>query len=133
MLFVTAGSDGVFSDESGMVGPTSETARLQQLTTFLVFTIVHINILVSGVFSFLSSFFFTAQHSEPYVIAGLMIILKTLSFNEEPCNIRHQWQHLTHQVITTRLVTHLPIAHYPGYLLQLHPPSLVNSDPRYVR
>ena len=28
------------------------------------------------------------------------------SYNEEPCKIRHQWQHLTHQVITTCIVTH---------------------------
>ena len=26
--------------------------------------------------------------------------------NEEPCKIRHQWQHLTHQVLTTCIVTH---------------------------
>ena len=27
--------------------------------------------------------------------------------NEEPCKIRHQWQHLTHQVITTCIVTRM--------------------------
>ena len=27
--------------------------------------------------------------------------------NEEPCKVRHQWQHLTHQVITTCIVTHM--------------------------
>ena len=47
----------------------------------LVFPLAHLNILISAEFSLLSSFFFTAQHSEPYVMAGLMIVLKTLSFN----------------------------------------------------
>ena len=27
--------------------------------------------------------------------------------NEEPCKISHQWQHLTHQVLTTCIVTHI--------------------------
>ena len=36
----------------------------------LVFPLAHLNILISAEFSLLSSFFFTAQHSEPYVIAG---------------------------------------------------------------
>ena len=39
----------------------------------LVFPLAHLNILISAEFSLLSSFFFTAQHSEPHVIAGLMI------------------------------------------------------------
>ena len=47
----------------------------------LVFPLAHLNILISAEFSLLSSFFLMAQHSEPYVIAGLMIVLKTLSFN----------------------------------------------------
>ena len=47
----------------------------------LVFPPAHLNILISAEFSLLSSFFFTAQHSEPYVIAGLMIVLKKLPFN----------------------------------------------------
>ena len=47
----------------------------------LVFALAHLNILISAEFSLLSCFFFTAQHSEPYVIAGLMIVLKTLSSN----------------------------------------------------
>ena len=33
----------------------------------------HLNILISAEFSLLSSFFLTVQHSELYVIAGLMI------------------------------------------------------------
>ena len=27
--------------------------------------------------------------------------------NEEPCTIRHQWQHLTHKVLTTCIVTRM--------------------------
>ena len=27
--------------------------------------------------------------------------------NEEPCKIRHQWQHLTHKVLTTCIVTRM--------------------------
>ena len=44
----------------------------------LIFPLAHLNILISAELSLFSSFFFTAQHSEPYVIAGLMIVLKTL-------------------------------------------------------
>ena len=40
----------------------------------LVFPLSHVNILISAELSLFSSFFFTAQHSEPYVIAGLMIV-----------------------------------------------------------
>ena len=35
------------------------------------------------------SSFFTAQHSEPYVIAGLMIVLKTLFFNSTGIFLSH--------------------------------------------
>ena len=42
----------------------------------LVFPLARLNILISAEFSLLSSFFFMAQHSEPFVIAGLMIVLK---------------------------------------------------------
>ena len=47
----------------------------------LVLSLVHFNILISAEFCLLSYFFFTAQHSEPYVIAGLMIVLEVFSFN----------------------------------------------------
>ena len=50
--------------------------------------------------SHLSSF--TAQHSEPYVIAGLMNVLKDF-------------------VIQSR--GNFPTAHYPEYFLPLHPPD----------
>ena len=46
----------------------------------MVFPLAHLNILISAELSLFSSFLFTGQHSEPYVIAGLMIVLKTLSF-----------------------------------------------------
>ena len=54
----------------------------------LVFPL-HLNILISAEFSLFSSFFFTAQHSELYVIAGLMIVLKTLSFNSTGIFLSH--------------------------------------------
>ena len=41
----------------------------------VVFPLAHLNVLISAEFGLLSSFLFTAQHSEPYVIAGLMIKL----------------------------------------------------------
>ena len=44
-----------------------------------LFSLAHLDILISAEFSFLSSFFFTAQHYEPYVIAGLMIVLNCWS------------------------------------------------------
>ena len=55
----------------------------------LVFPLAHLNILISAEYSLLSSFFFTAQHSEPYVIAGLIIVLKTLSFNSTGIFLSH--------------------------------------------
>ena len=55
----------------------------------LVFPFAHLNILISAGFSLLSSFFFTAHHSEPYVIAGLMIVLKILSFNSTGIFLSH--------------------------------------------
>ena len=39
----------------------------------LVFPLVHLSILISTEFSLFSSFFFTAQHSEPYVAAFLSL------------------------------------------------------------
>ena len=55
----------------------------------LVFPLAHLNILISAEFCLFSSFFFTALHSEPYVIAGLMIVLKTLSFNSTGIFLSH--------------------------------------------
>ena len=58
----------------------------------LVFPLAHLNILISVKFSLFSSFFFTAKHSEPYVIAGLMIVLnflKTLPFNSTCIFLSH--------------------------------------------
>ncbi len=55
----------------------------------LVFPLAHLNILISAEFSLFSSFFFTAQHPEPYVIAGLMIVLNTLSFNSTSIFLSH--------------------------------------------
>ena len=68
----------------------------------LVFPLAPLNILISAEFSLLSSFFFTAQHSEPYFIAGVMIVLKTFSFN-----------------YTGIFLSHIT----PGYFLPLHPPD----------
>ena len=60
----------------------------------LVFSLAHLNILISAEFSLPSSFFFTSHHSEPYVIAGLMILFEDFVFQ---CH------------------GNLPITHYPGY------------------
>ena len=49
--------------------------------SYLFFLLAHFIILISIELSLFSSIFFMVQHSEPYVIAGLMIVLKTLSFN----------------------------------------------------
>ena len=91
----------------------------------LVFPLAYLNILISAEFSLLSSFFFTAQHSEPYVIAGLMIVLKTLSFNSTGIFLSH---------ITPDTSFHFI---HPIRILLLtsacEPPSLVNSDPMYLK
>ena len=91
----------------------------------LVFPLAHLNILISAEFSLLSSFFFMAQNSEPYVIAGLMIVLKTLSFNSTGIFLSH---------ITPDISFHFI---HPIRILLLisgcEPPSLVNSDPRYFK
>ena len=55
----------------------------------LVFPLAHLTILISAEFSLFSSFVFTAQHSEPYVIAVMMIVLKTLSFNSTGIFLSH--------------------------------------------
>ena len=55
----------------------------------LVFPLAHLNILISAEFSLISYFFFTAQHSELYVVVGLMIVLKTLSFNSTGIFLSH--------------------------------------------
>ena len=93
----------------------------------LVFLLAHLNILISAELSLSSSFFFTAQHSEPYVIAGLMIVLKTLSFNSTGIFLSYIIPDTSFHVIH-------PIRN--GILLltsACEPPSLVNSDPRYLK
>ena len=50
--------------------------------------LAHFNILISAdEFSLFSSFFFTAQHSEPYVVVGLVIVLNNLYFKSTNCRI----------------------------------------------
>ena len=68
----------------------------------LVFPLAHLNILISAELSLFSSLFSLAQHSEPYVIVGMMTVSKTCVF---------------------QFHKHLPIAHHPGYFLPLHPPD----------
>ena len=91
----------------------------------LVFPLAHLNILILAEFSLLSSFVFTAQHSERYVIAGLMIVLKTLSFNSTCIFLSHITPvtsfHFIHPIIIMLLTS------------ACEPPSLVNSDPRYLK
>ena len=89
----------------------------------LVFPLAHLNILISAEFSLLSSFFFTAQHSEPNVIAGLMIVLKILSFNSTGMFLSH--------IIPDTSSTH-PI-HILLLISACELPSLVNRDPSYLK
>ena len=91
----------------------------------LVFPLAHLNILISAELSLISSFFFTAQHSEPYVIAGLMIVLKTLSFNSTGIFLSHITPDTSFHFIHPMRILLLTSA--------CEPPSLVNSDPRYLR
>ena len=91
----------------------------------LVFPLAHLNILISAEFSLLSSFFFTAQHYEPYVIAGLMIVLKTLSFNSTGIFLSPITPDTSFHFIHPILILLLTSA--------CEPPSLVNSDPRYLK
>ena len=76
----------------------------------LVFPLAHLNILISAEFSLFLSLFFTAQHSQPCAIAGLMIVLKTVF----------------------QFHGHLPIAHHPGYFHLRDPPDY-NPTSRIIR
>ena len=91
----------------------------------MVFPLAHLNILISAEFSLFWSFIFTAQHTEPYVIAGLIIVLKTLSFNSTGIFLSHITPdtsfHFIHPIIII-LVTSA-----------CEPPSLVNIDPMYLK
>ena len=86
----------------------------------------HLYILISAVFSLFLYFFFTAQLSEPYVIAGLMIVLRTLSFDSTGIFLSH----------ITRIRPSTYFIH-PILILLLtsacEPPSLVNIDPIYLQ
>ena len=55
----------------------------------LVFPLAHLNIIISAEFSLLSSFFFTVQHSNPYVIDVQMIVLKNVSVNSTGIFLSH--------------------------------------------
>ena len=91
----------------------------------LVFPLAHLNILISAEFSLFSFFFFTAQHSEPYVIAGLMIVLKTLSFNSTGIFLSHITPdtsfHIIHQILIILFAS------------ACETPSLAKSDPMYLK
>ena len=87
--------------------------------------LAHLNILISAEFSLFSSFFFTAQRSGLYVIAGLMIVLKTLSFNYTGIFLSHITPDTSFNFIDPILILLLTSA--------CEPPSLVNSDPRYLK
>ena len=72
--------------------------------------LAHLNILILAEFSLLSFFFFTAQHSEPCVIAGLMIVLKTFSI---PPSIVDLDVHML--LLLTVNVLHSGVLHVPWY------------------
>ena len=86
----------------------------------LVFPLAHLNILISAEFSLFSSFLFTAQHSEPYAIAILIIVLKTLSLflSHITPDTSFHFIHLIRIVWLTSACER---------------PSLVNIDPRYLK
>ena len=46
----------------------------------------------------------TASHS---TVLQCRRVVRYHLHNEEPCKIRHQWQHLTHKVLTTCIVTRM--------------------------
>ena len=62
----------------------------------LVFPLAHLNILISAEFSLFSSFFFTAQHPEPYVC--------------------HFWSDDCFEHFVFQFHGHLPIAHHQGWV-----------------
>ena len=86
----------------------------------MVFPLAHLNILISAEFSLFSSFFFTAQHSETYVIAGLM----TLSFNSTVIFLSDITPNTSFHFIHPNSIILLTSA--------CEPPSLENSDPMYL-
>ena len=91
----------------------------------LVYPLALLNILISAELSLFSSFFFTAQYSEPYVIAGLIIVLKNLSFNSTCIFLSHITPDTSFHFIHPIRIILLTSA--------CEPPSLVNSDPRYLK
>ena len=91
----------------------------------LVFPLAYLNSLISAEFSLFSSFFFTAQHSEPYVNAGMMIVLKTVSFNSTGIFLSHITPDTSFHFIRPISIILLTSA--------CEPTSLVNSDPRYLK
>ena len=91
----------------------------------LVFPLAHLNILISAEFKLSSSFFFTAQHSEPYAIAGLIIVLKTLSFNFTGIFLSQITPDTSFHFIHPILILLVTSA--------CEPPSLVNIDPRCLK
>ena len=90
----------------------------------LVFPLAHLNILISAEFSLLSSFFFTAQHSDRtsslvwWLFWRLCLsILRASSYRITPDTSFH----FIHPILIMLLAS------------ACEPPSLVNSDPRYVK
>ena len=43
----------------------------------------------------------------PYWLSNKSLFFSKYEDNEEPCKIGHQWQHLTHKVLTTCIVTRM--------------------------
>ena len=91
----------------------------------LVFPVAHLNILISAEFSLFSFFFFAAHHSEPYVIAGLTIVLKNLSFNSTGIFLSNITPDTYFHFIQPILILLLTST--------CEPPSLVHGDPRYLK
>ena len=94
--------------------------------SFLVSPLAHLSILISVVCSFCVSFFFTAQHSDPYIIAGLTMVLCNTSFSHKlqvkvhilkehgspirtPSAICHRLVQIPEQHLYMWVLSHLPI------------------------
>ena len=46
------------------------------------------------------------QKLTAWMVSESLVDFYKAYINVEPCKIRHQWQHITHQVITTCIVSH---------------------------
>ena len=86
-------SEFCFPGKFQRIVSTGFTSASFLMSSFLMWSnlssLAHLTILISAEFSLLPSFIFTAQHCEPYVIAGLMIVLKIVYFYSSGIFLSH--------------------------------------------